>query len=94
MTSKDDIKGLVSLQFLRPWPAYVACAGILKISMGPRNRVGIGLAYRPAKLHRLAESIPGLLKSLKIPFLAGRYDNPIPIRFLAPIDCSKIPALW
>jgi hypothetical protein len=25
--------------------------------------------------------------------LAGRYDNPIPTRFLAPIDCLKIPAL-
>jgi hypothetical protein len=25
--------------------------------------------------------------------LAGRYDNPIPVRFLASIDCSKIPAL-
>jgi len=25
--------------------------------------------------------------------LAGRYDNPIPIQFLARIDCSKIPAL-
>ncbi len=25
--------------------------------------------------------------------LAGRYDNPIPTRFLARIDCSKIPAL-
>ncbi len=24
--------------------------------------------------------------------LAGRYDNPIPIRFLAPIDCLKISA--
>jgi hypothetical protein len=24
---------------------------------------------------------------------AGRYDNPIPTQFLAPIDCSKIPAL-
>ncbi len=24
--------------------------------------------------------------------LAGRYDNPIPPRFLAPIDCIKIPA--
>jgi hypothetical protein len=29
-----------------------------------RNRVGIGLWYRPAKLYRLA----------------GRYDNPIPNR--------------
>jgi hypothetical protein len=24
--------------------------------------------------------------------LAGRYDNPIPTRFLAPVECSKIPA--
>ncbi len=24
--------------------------------------------------------------------LAGRYDNPIPTRFLAPMDCLKIPA--
>jgi hypothetical protein len=26
--------------------------------MGTRNRVGIGLSYRPARLHRMAESIP------------------------------------
>ncbi len=26
--------------------------------------------------------------------LAGRYANPIPTRFLAPIDCIKIPAQW
>jgi hypothetical protein len=25
--------------------------------------------------------------------LAGRYGNPIPTRFLAPIDCLKTPAL-
>jgi hypothetical protein len=37
-----------------------------KQSMGARNRVGTGLSYRPARLHRLAESILGLLKSLKI----------------------------
>ncbi len=37
--------------------------------MGARNRVGIGLPYRPAMIHRLAESIPGLLKSLKMPSL-------------------------
>ncbi len=40
--------------------------------MGARNRVGKGLSYRPARLHRLAEliswnqSIPWVLKSLKI----------------------------
>jgi hypothetical protein len=34
--------------------------------MGARNRVGIGLLYRPAGLHRLPELIPGLHKRLKI----------------------------
>ncbi len=47
------------------------CAGILEQSMGARNRVGIGLSYRPARPHRMAgidylESSLGLLKSWKI----------------------------
>ncbi len=33
-------------------------AGIFKQSMGAMNRVGIGLSYRPARLHRQAEFIP------------------------------------
>jgi hypothetical protein len=33
VTSKDDIKGLVSLKFLRPWTGLRACAGIFKQSM-------------------------------------------------------------
>ncbi len=33
-------------------------AGICKQSMGARNRVEIGLSYRPAKLQKLAEWIP------------------------------------
>jgi hypothetical protein len=35
-------------------------AGVFKLSMGlgARHRVGIGLSYRPARLHRLAELIP------------------------------------
>ena len=33
-------------------------AGIFKKSMGARHRVGIGLSYRPARLHRLTEFIP------------------------------------
>ncbi len=50
-------------------------AGIFKQSMGARNRVGIGLSYHPARLHRLAESIPwnrflGILKGLQIRALA------------------------
>ncbi len=39
--------------------------------MGARNRVGMGLSYRPARLHSREELVPlesilGLLKSLKI----------------------------
>ncbi len=43
-------------------------AGIFKESMGVRNRVGIGLSYRPARLHWLAELIPWnrFLGSLKV----------------------------
>ncbi len=50
-------------------------AGILEQFMGARNRVGIGLSCRPAWLwlHRLAESIPGLLESLKTPSLETMY---------------------
>jgi hypothetical protein len=33
------------------------------------------------------------MNSASLYTLAGRYDNPIPIRFLASIDCLKIPAL-
>jgi hypothetical protein len=45
-----------------------ASARILEQSMGARNRVGIGLSYRPARLQRLAELIPwnGFLGSLKV----------------------------
>jgi hypothetical protein len=52
-------------------------AGILEQSTGARNRVGIGLSYRPAGLHRLED----------------RYYNSVPTCFLAHIDCYKIPAL-
>ncbi len=33
------------------------------------------------------------MNSASLCSLAGRYDNPIPTRFLAPMDCLKIPAL-
>jgi hypothetical protein len=38
------------------------------------------------------ESIPRN-RSASLCSLAGRYGNPISTRFLAPIDCLKIPAL-
>ncbi len=41
-----------------------------------RNRVEIGMPYRPGRLHRRT----------------GRYDNSVPTQFLAPVDCFKIPA--
>jgi hypothetical protein len=46
------------------------CVKIFLQSMGGycRNRVGIGLYYQPGRLQRLVESIPGLLKRLKMPF--------------------------
>jgi hypothetical protein len=44
---------------------YVQCtyftlcrAGIFKKSMGARNQAGVGLSYRPARLHRLVDFIP------------------------------------
>ncbi len=49
-----------------------------------------------------SEFTDGILKLLRSPGIdsvslcrqAGRYDNPVSTRFLAPIDCSKIPALF
>jgi hypothetical protein len=62
-----DFSFFIFLFVLVAFPAS-SSAGILEQSMGgPRNRVGIGLSYRPTRLHRLEESIPGLLKSLLIP---------------------------
>jgi hypothetical protein len=37
---------------------FLPRAGIFKQSMGARSQGGIGLSYRPARLHRLAEFIP------------------------------------
>jgi hypothetical protein len=68
-----------------------ASSGIFKQSMGDRNRVGIGLSHRPARAR-----IYKLLRSPRIdskkPFPLSRYYNPIPTRFLAPINCLEIPA--
>jgi hypothetical protein len=50
-------------------------AVILEQSMGARNQVGIGLPYWAATLNRLAESIPGLLKSLKCSTRARIYKR-------------------
>ncbi len=79
-----------------------ASAEIFKQTMVTRNRVGIRLPYRlasePVILNVFMESRSRFqgMNSASLCSLAGRYDNPIPTRFLAPIDCLKIPAqrLW
>ncbi len=70
--------------------------GILEQSVGARNRVGI--VFLPARQRRYFRTLrsPGIdSKEWISPAYeahARRYDNPIPNRFLAPTDCSKIPA--
>jgi hypothetical protein len=54
-------KDLFTKLFTRSCSTVIS-AGILEQPMVARNRVGIGLSYRPARLQRLAESIAGLLK--------------------------------
>ncbi len=56
---------------IHPSKKVEACAGFLNNLYGrggARNRIGIGLSYRPAKLNRLAELIPWnrFLGSLKV----------------------------
>ncbi len=52
----------------------------------------------PARRARICKSLwsPGIdskeMNSTSQCSLAGRYDNPIPTRLKAPIDCLKIPA--
>jgi hypothetical protein len=58
-------------------------AGIFKESLVARNRVGIGLSCRPARPHRLADSIPGFLNSLKIlPLISATQAECTPITVL------------
>ncbi len=72
-----------------------ASAGILKQSMGARNRVGIGLSDQPARLHRLAESILGLQKNLKIPLQATQAGGTSSLESIpGHLKSLKIPSLY
>jgi hypothetical protein len=61
---------------------------------------GVGVSPQPHPLPPNQQARAQIYKRLSSPgidsarlcSLAGRYDNPIPTRFPAPIDCSKIPA--
>jgi hypothetical protein len=55
---------------------------IVLVSTAGISVLNAGIFWREAKTKRLFSQCS----------LAGRYDNPIPSRFLAPIDCLKIPA--
>jgi hypothetical protein len=51
-------RSVLGVQWICWWVTErVHWAGIFKQSMGARNRIGRGLSYRPARLHRLAELI-------------------------------------
>jgi hypothetical protein len=56
---------------------FLVSAGIFRQSMGARNQVGIGLLYRPARLHSLAEPIPWnrFLGSIKVKKYQLRLNN-------------------
>ncbi len=85
-------------------PSYVACARICR----RLRRPGIDseesvppayLAWRAGTTSKVVvpayhagNRFLGSFRGLQILALAGRYDNPIPPRYLAPIDSLKIPA--
>ncbi len=75
------------------------CAGTFKPSLGARNREGKGWSCRPARAENLR---PAMVRGIdsrnrvwnwvaKLHRLAGRYDNPVPTWFLAPIAGLKLP---
>jgi hypothetical protein len=74
-------------------------AVILEQSNGARNRVGIGLSYRPARLHRLQETIPSnRLGSLKVQKFGLRHrsfgiDSLLPTASLCIYGASNTPAV-
>ncbi len=58
MTSKDDIKGLVSLKFLRPW-MLGSIPGLLRLTLW--QRMSVALPARLDLIHNLARSHPQIL---------------------------------
>ncbi len=68
---------------------YLYCA----LCQPERWGVGRFIWDRIYKLFKEAKNGFQGINSASLCSLAGRYDNPIPTRFLAAIDCLKIPAL-
>ncbi len=53
----------VGLRYIKKYVVF--CAGIVEQSVGARNRLGIGLSHRPARLHRLSETFLAISKKFK-----------------------------
>ncbi len=99
----DGILGIDSKESIPT--AYVAWVRICKRLWSPEieSEESIQLAYvawRAGTTNRVVvparqagNRFLGSLKGLQIRALAFQYENPIPTRFLAPVDCSKILAL-
>jgi hypothetical protein len=74
-------------------------AGVFKQSVGARNRIGIELSYRSASVGNLSPAMGRGIDSrnrvwngvAKLHRLSGRYDNPMPTWFLAPVAVPKLP---
>ncbi len=87
----------LSLLFLRPLPVFLRSLVCLFRSLLPVFFAPPLLSFTPKDGIFNQESIPRShfqgIDSASLCGLAGRYDNPISTRFVAPIDCLKIPAL-
>ncbi len=85
---------------LAEWQCMINDGQVEEKPAGTQNnsRLASSLITAPnsrARICKLSRS-PRIDSKEPIPLgcvLAGRYNNPIPTRFLAPIDCLKIPAL-
>jgi hypothetical protein len=82
----------VSLSIFLSYLSFLAFEG--QEFSGPSGTVGETYDEVRARISNVfgaQESIPRN-ESASLCSLAGRYDNPIPTRFLDPIDCLKISA--
>ncbi len=74
--SEYDSRQIFAPSLRRTWGrSTMQCWNVRTICAGARYRVGIELLYWPARLNWLAESIPGLHKSLKMPSLINKLLN-------------------
>jgi hypothetical protein len=77
----------------KSWLAFLSSAqGRTEPTTSDRIQGSVQRINSRARIFKLLRS-PRIDSKEWLYSLAGRYDTPIPIRFLAPIDCLKIQAL-